>query len=253
MLNRGWDDEESPEPEPLPVTEAQFVAGRRRSFGAENPERDEDPFRLAMIRSGYGASGARRQFGVAYDDSPVWCFDRIGQTHTIFEDRTVISVAGEHEDHYDPDFVIYNDVVLWSASGVVRLFQYPREVFPPTDYHTTTWLWDEEKTSRPWPSTGGHLAIVGNLGYVQDRRPGHTPVYALDLEDLSIAEHRCGGDAPGWISRHRATWLPGRRFLIEGGMVWTCTGEYVPNREAFVLDWDAAHWSRVTVDLAPAG
>lgn len=233
-------------PAPLGVTKAQFKAGRDRRFGKANPEPDHDPFRLAMIRTGLPAYVAMREHGCTYDGDPIWSFDRFGRSDTVVGDRTVVTVAGEHEDGYHPDFMIYNDVVLWDLSGEIRLFEYPLEIFPPTDFHSATRIWEEDIWGHDISAmTGGLLAIIGNLGYPEDRRPGSTPVFALDLETLEIVPHECTGDPPGWISRHRATWQPGRRILVEGGQVWTAGGGLVPNEDSYVFDWGAARWSRL--------
>ncbi len=37
-------------------------------------------------------------------------FERFGQSKTITLDGRTIHIGGEHEDHYDPDFFIYNGV-----------------------------------------------------------------------------------------------------------------------------------------------
>ena len=72
---------------------------------------------------------------------PVWCFDRFGQSMTILPDGRRIFIAGEHEDWYDPDFFIYNDVVVISTNGdIEHIFGYPIEVFPPTDFHAAAYV-----------------------------------------------------------------------------------------------------------------
>jgi hypothetical protein len=59
---------------------------------------------------------------------------------------------GEHEDHYDPDFFIHNDVVVRTPDGEVAIYGYPTEVFLPTDFHTATLL----------PAS---IVLIGSLGY----------------------------------------------------------------------------------------
>ena len=39
-------------------------------------------------------------------------------------------MGGEHEDFYDPDFCIYNDVVVYDGHGDFTIYGYPKEVFP---------------------------------------------------------------------------------------------------------------------------
>lgn len=48
---------------------------------------------------------------------------------TILEDGRALFIAGEHEDSYDPDFCIYNDLIVFHTDKSVQIFAYPREVF----------------------------------------------------------------------------------------------------------------------------
>ena len=83
---------------------------------------------------------ANKHFGgpSSLDAGPVWCAQRFGQTVTLLPDGRAVQIAGEHEDHYDPDFTIYNDVFVHEPDGTIRIFGYPEAVFPPTDFHTAT-------------------------------------------------------------------------------------------------------------------
>ena len=100
------------------------------------------------------------------DAGPGRCFDRFGQSSNQLPDGRVVCIAGEHEDSYDPDFYIYNDVVIQQPDGRIDIFGYPREVFPPTDFHTATLV-------------GNRIVLIGSLGYPDERRPGETPVTSV--------------------------------------------------------------------------
>ena len=72
--------------------------------------------------------------------APVWSFDRFGQSMNILPDGRVF-IAGEHEDDYDWDFRIYNDVVVAAPNGdIEHIFGYPPEIFPPTDFHAAVFV-----------------------------------------------------------------------------------------------------------------
>ena len=64
----------------------------------------------------------------------------MGQSQTELPDGRLICVAGEHEDSYDPDFHIYNDVVVFDPSGEYEIYGYPQNVFPPTDFQVVLTL-----------------------------------------------------------------------------------------------------------------
>jgi hypothetical protein len=159
----------------------------------------------------------------------------MGQTRTELADGRVVCVGGEHEDYYDPDFCIYNDVVVLGPADHVEI-GYPREVFPPTDFHTASLV-------------GNRLVIVGCLGHAADRRPGHTPVYSLDLADYSIAEVPTAGEAPGWLFEHAADVSPDGVITIWGGQVIEERDggqQFRRNVEEFALDTQSWAWRRLT-------
>ena len=148
-----------------------------------------------MIRAGVtGYEGALR-FGAGSEQvtRPVWCAQRFGQSMTFLPDGRIVQIAGEHEDHYDPDFCIYNDVFVHGVDGSIAIYGYPESVFPPTDFHTATLV-------------GGSVYVIGSLGYQGTRRFGETPVYRLDVRTFAIERLGPTGEAPGWIfGGHRAT------------------------------------------------
>jgi hypothetical protein len=194
--------------------------------------------RNGVLRSRYGPWRVRELFNVPLNraDGPIWTFDRMGQTCTELPDGRVLCVGGEHEDSYDPDFCIYNDVVVLDQKDRVEIYGYPREVFPPTDFHTATLVGD-------W------LAILGCLGYPEDRRPGHTPVHALDLSSYCVAAVETSGDGPGWIFKHEAECDQRGVITVRGGeVIEGGTGEqrFRRNVEEFALDTRSWLWHRLT-------
>ncbi len=225
--------EEGGEPQASP---RDFAKGKERQFGKLNPEPMDKPFWLAMVRSGASGWAAHEKFfnpgGV--ERPPVWCYQRFGRSTTILDDGRILEIGGEHEDHYDPDFCIYNDVTEFNTDGVIRIFGYPEQTFPPTDFHTAT-LFD------------GFIVIIGCLGYPQARRFGHTPVYRLNVSSLEIEEVPTTGDGPGWIHRHK-TRLDGRNCaVVSGGHIEV--GLQVPSREnvdEWALDLTNWVWTRRT-------
>ena len=228
------------------IGEEQYHAQKTRRFGAHNPERMDVPFWVFMVQRGWTAFQARMQFDTAYrqhmdavraryereqagevvaDEEgavcvrhgpPVWCFDRFGMSHTRLPDGRALFIAGEHEDFYDPDFCIYNDVIVTDPELRVAIYGYPVEIFPPTDFHTATL------------AGASDLYLIGSLGYRDARRPGETPVYRLDTTTMQITALQTSGDSPGWISDHTAEYVPTRGA----------------NRRSWWLDLTTLAWSR---------
>ncbi len=219
----------------------EYFRARYDREGNANPEDMTEPYRLAMVRYGGNAYHPRVQFedpptftcGIKGQKRPpqVWCFDRFGQSATAMPDGRTILIAGEHEDYYDPDFCIYNDVTVVHPDGKIQVFGYPHRVFEPTDFHSATLV-------------GEDILIIGGLGYM-DQRKGPIPVYRLDTRTYSIEKVSSVGKVPNRVSRHRAK-LEGDEIVISGGeaVVFKWGKEsHVPNEKQYRLNTKTLSWS----------
>jgi hypothetical protein len=194
------------------------------------------PFWESMIRAGLSGYGGRKCFNEESDlgRGPTWSAERFGQSLTFLPDGRIVQIAGEHEDSYDSDFCIYNDVFVHAPDGAITIFGYPREDFPPTDFHTATLV-------------GDAIYVVGSLGYRGERRFGETQVFRLDTTTFRIDPVATSGDAPGWIFRHRATLSEPGEIRVWGGQIATFVdGEerHEKNGDAFVLNVVDGRWRR---------
>jgi ankyrin repeat protein len=222
----------------IDCTPEEYLEDKYVYFGDENPEKIDAPFWHAMTRSGASAYRARATFEdtTDHEDDAVWSYQRFGKSITIMPDGRIIEIGGEHEDFYDPDFTIYNDVFVHHGEGNFDIYAYPEEVFPPTDFHTAT-------------LAGEHIYIIGGLGYPEDRQPGTTPVYRLDTNTYAIEKVETSGDTPGWISRHRAAFhAETGEIHVWGGGVYLGEEEdqemWEDNEATFVLDLASGVWQR---------
>ena len=160
---------------------------------------------------------------------PCWCFQRMGQAHVALPDGRDVYIAGEHEDHYDPDFYIYNDVVIVDGEDI-RIFGYPESDFPATDFHTATLV-------------GRNIFLIGNLGYPENRMKEQTQVYRLELESWKILPVSTSGVTPGWIHEHSATLgLDGNKIAITGGK--RCGQRITENFDDYELDLNTFFWTK---------
>jgi hypothetical protein len=214
-----------------------FLEWRSPRFGNSNPSNFSNPVWEWLIKTRKDAYFAAREFRAesAPGVGPCWCFKRFGRSTTVLTDGRKIHIAGEHEDSYDPDFCIYNDVVVENLDGTFQIFGYPREVFPPTDFHTATLI-------------GGFILLVGNLGYHYERNFNNTQVLRLNIVNFQIEKLITYGDNPGWIHEHSAKLSDdGQKLIIDGGLIeknfekqpW----ENVDEWELDLLDWT---WARKT-------
>ncbi len=228
-----------PDTELLAVSLEDFQQFRSRRFGTKNPELMNNPFWEGMIHSGLNAYRAavsvegERNFDLGH--SPIWCAERFGQSLTFLEDGRIVQVGGEHEDHYDPDFCIYNDILVHGPDGSIIIYGYPEDVFPPTDFHTATLI-------------GKYIYLIGSLGYQGTRRYGETPVYRLDTNTFQMECISTTGDNPGWIYQHRAVQTAARDIRITGGKVVMEAADkedHMDNGTDYVLNTETLTWTAI--------
>jgi ankyrin repeat protein len=211
------------------VSATAFEQGRTRRFGIANPERINEPFWEAMIRSGISAYEASSTLGLSREGgAATWCAKRFGQTTTELPDGRVVQIGGEHEDFYDADFCIYNDVFVYGSAGEIEIFGYPEEVFPPTDFHTATLI-------------GAHIYVIGSLGYSGTPRYAETPVFRLDTESMRMERLTTTGSSPGGIYKHRAHLIGDTAIRVTDGICVREAGQ-VRNTGEFVLDLPSLNW-----------
>jgi hypothetical protein len=225
----------------LQLSQEQYLSGRYRQFGKTNPEIMEVDFWKAMVRYDCDAYYASQIFNdlpefdalSRLNHQPVWCNQRMGQTVTELPDGRIVKIAGEHEDYYDPDFCIYNDVIVYQQDGSFQIFGYPKDIFPPTDFHTATLV-------------ENYIYIIGSIGYKHERIYHETPVYRLHCDTFIIEEVETTGDNPGWISRHQADYQSPNQISISGGDIYVKikgVEKAIKNSVAYTLDLINKSWS----------
>ncbi|KAK8098267.1 uncharacterized protein PG998_013753 [Apiospora kogelbergensis] len=261
------------------LTEQQYTTGRVPRYGNTNPEIMNVPFWSAMVASqnypygaycvleklntfpNYNSTGdfldtmSEEDLIKAEEEKqlvapgpyhryrrPTWTFaERFGQTRTELPDGRVVFIAGEHEDFYDPDFHIYNDVCVFDddsnasdLGGATTIYGYPREVFPPTDFHTATLV-----TGTP------NIYVIGNTGNPDQRRPGETPVFRLDTRDFSMHAHTAYLVEEGTAIR-----VVGNKNKYRKSMVWVEDAEkknaLVDFEGEYLLHLETGRWSKLS-------
>lgn len=222
---------------PAHVSADDFARFRNARRGSANPEDLTNPWWTWLVPQDELSAWAANELFEGPPSTKVgaaWCNARFGQSTTRLPDGRVVHVAGEHEDWYDADFWIYNDVIVVHPDGRTVIWGYPADVFPPTDFHSATWVDDG-------------IVIIGNLGYRDARQPGITPVYHLDIDRGVITELLCGGDAPGWLHRHIAERTGPRTIVVRRGLLdLGDAGGFYENYDDWALDLDQRRWTRQT-------
>lgn len=216
------------------IVKSEFVSWAAPRRGQLNPEVLTNPVWAWLIETGLSPEVAHMAAGIGRRRKPGWNFgERFGQSRTALDDGSSVLIGGEYEDFYDPDFYIYNDVVVARSDGSITIYGYPEEVFQPTDFHTAT-------------KVGNGIYIIGCLGYVKDRRPNHTPVYFLDLQSFQISAVETVGEAPSWLFKHTAKLEPDTHAIsVEGGRVMQeSTNDLIPNDGVWKLCLRTFEWTK---------
>ncbi|MEM6689721.1 MAG: ankyrin repeat domain-containing protein [Planctomycetota bacterium] len=221
----------------LRVSVSEYQYGCEPRYGKANPEVMNIPFWNEMVRTGIFAHRAKKQFrDVADISQPTWCHSRYGVSLNELPDGRLVQIGGEHEDYYDPDFCIYNDVLVHEKGGRFEIMGYPKNVFPPTDFHTATYF-------------DGHIYIIGGLGYQGTRQFGMTPVYRLDCRSWKIESFASTGDNPGWIYKHVALMEEEGILMVSAGKVCVEVDgreKHEDNTDRFAFDLQIGVWTRIT-------
>ncbi|BAZ42831.1 ankyrin repeat-containing protein [Calothrix sp. NIES-4101] len=221
----------------MTVSYETFQRQKYPKFGHYNAELMNCEFWKYMVETGYSAWEAREEFGCTnrLREGPIWSFQRYGMSSNSLADGRVIYIGGEHEDGRDPDFCIYNDVIVKCTEGEINIYTYPIDIFPPTDFHSAT-LVDNK------------IFIVGCLGHLQDRCTQTTRVYCLDCDDFTIEKIETQGKNPGWIYKHDAEFIPEKNCIkiAKGYIFQLAEGEeiYTENTDIFWLNLSNRQWFR---------
>lgn len=209
-------------------TREQFGREAAARRGAANPEGMAVTTWQWLVRDGRSAWQAREHFQASHDAPAGWTFQRFGATATRLPDGRIVCIGGEHEDSYDSDFWIYNDVVVLTQNATagdaplagpldlatcgVEILGYASAALPPTDSHSATRVDDA-------------IVVIGAIGYHGERREGATPVHVLDTRSWTMRALPTTGRGPGWISKHAARLDRDRRSLrIAHGQVFAAGG-----------------------------
>jgi len=240
--------EENLDPKQFGVTPELFMEWREPRFGNANPQKLKSKVWEWLVHSKLsGYSSAKIVLGAPpRKGGPSWSFDRFGQSVTGLADGRTIYIGGEHEDFYDPEFNIYNDVVVTYPDGAVDFYCYPKSDFPPTDFHSATLL---SRTGALAARTvvGEKIILIGALGYKDERLPGYTQLYALDLGTFAIQKLESSGESPGWIHDHQATLSEDKEaIIVTGGKVHLGKGQVLKeNIDDWKLTLDSWRWEKL--------
>ena len=225
------------EPEKYGVTSGLFLEWRTPRFGEKNPTKIASKVWEWLVNSKLSGYQATQKLNgpSACSAGATWSFDRFGQSATELPDGRIIYIAGEHEDHYDPDFHIYNDVIVVNPDNSIEFYCYPKKDFPPTDFHSATLL-------------DNQILIIGSLGYPEERIIDNTQLYLLNLENFKIEKVNSSGNSPGWIHEHRAILSSDKKFItVTKGKIYLgaefSLRENIDDWQLNLQDWS---WKRLT-------
>jgi len=182
------------------VKKDDFLEWHSPRYGTDNPTQVDSNFWKQAIAQRHCAYTIEKKYCTedSFKNYPIWCFERYGQSLNKVNGKEI-----------------------------------PKDIFPPTDFHTAT-LVDEET-----------LLIIGSLGYSKDRQTGITPVYSLNINSFQITKVNTTGENPGWIYEHRSIVSKDNKTVkITGGIIQR---EHLwDNLDEWELDLQTSTWSRLS-------
>lgn len=216
---------------------SQFKTWAKPIRGKTNPEIMTNDVWVWLVQSNLWPHAAHECAGKGKKQSPGWCFSRFGQSETKLADGTIIYIAGEHEDHYDEDYHIYNDVIIRHADDSIVIYGYPEDIFPPTDGHSATLV-------------GNEIYIIGSTLSRKDCYDS-TSVYILNLESYEIRCFQTKGSSPPELFEHKAKLSDDGAFIIctEGKVRDEKSGETVENITTWQLNLSTGEWTKLSEKL----
>lgn len=215
---------------------------KHRIYGKQNPTDFTNPFYQWVIKHDLNAHSIRKIIidndvsNNSFETLPFWSQERMGQSRTLLPDGRIILIAGEYEDYYDADFCIYNEVSVINTDGMIKVYSYPKTVFPATDFHTATLVGTADKQ---------HIIIIGSLGYTDNRLYNHTPVYRLNIHDFTI-QQVATRNSMGWINHHHARLQDNRIIITDGQLLIDDIAPLLDNIDMWVLNLTTLIWKNVT-------
>ncbi len=219
------------------ISKKEFLEWRNPRFAKENPTKISSKVWEYAVHSRDSAYWINDKFKgpSSCNAGPTWCFERFGKSLTFMPDGREIHIAGEHEDYYDPDFYIYNDVIVVYPDDTIEFYNYPKKLFPPTDFHSATLV-------------GDMIVMIGSLGYDKERQIGKTQILLLDTNSFKIEKIEPSGLQPGWIHNHKATLSEDKKSIkIIGGEVDLGSDKsLIENIDKWELDLESFTWKQLT-------
>lgn len=145
----------------------------------------------------------KREYDFAYFNIQ-WNYYRLGSSYTKLPDGRIIMIGGEYDDYYDPNFFIYNDVIVL-ANDKITIYEYPTETFPATDFHKALLI-------------DNYIWLFGSIGYNSStKKQERIQVCRLDINTMKMELIKTIGDSPLWMcfrEPHQKCYLQGSNEVI---------------------------------------
>ncbi len=218
-----------------------YQAFKHPIFGKQNPTKITNSFYQWVIKHNLSAWEIKSLIVDVNDRingcevPPLWCQARMGQSRTLLADGRIILIGGEYEDYYDPDFCLYNDISVINTDGTIETSNYPKAIFPPTDFHTATLV---------GTGSDAHILIVGSIGYINERCYNHTPVYRLNINNFKI-EQVATRNSIGWIHKHSTVVKDNRLIVTNGKIITDETSPLIDNVNTWTLNLNTLIWKKL--------
>lgn len=235
-------EEPQEEPEivgPKGISKKVYREWREPRFGEWNGQPLTNPVWQWLIEEKPEPSAADTLFRLRDTDSlgPAWTFNRVGASETALPNGQILWAGGRHGEPGDPNYYVYNDLVVKKPEGEFSVLGYPEAIFPPIHSHSATLV-------------SNYILLIGGLGGPESEPSETTRIQAIRIEKFGLHPWSGVGPGPGAIYGHTAKLSDNKLWIeVSGGFIQSPDGSSTPNSKRWRLDLDTLYWTELADNL----
>lgn len=225
----------------------EYESGKYMRFGTTNPEKMEELYWRAMVRSGDVADLYVDMSDLPKNDelnqsAREWHYIRWGKSLTPLPNGYFIEIGGRYEgrnEAYD-----FNEVFVYDGHGNFDIYGYPQEVLPPVVGHTATLIEDQ-------------IYIIGGMDDSEESLRNQRFIYRLNCNSMAIDKLETFGENCGLLYGHLVAYHRGQGIAgeihVKEGYEWCYSADagkndWQENTDLLILDLHTLQWRRKNIN-----